>query len=120
MLEVVGVEFAAVQGNVGLYIVSVLDDLHFIALGLEKRLGGTQNFRMRRRRSANFDDLRGGSGVRAADGQSQSHESRYNGRTKRFHAVNLGIQFVNRPNQAIRKRRTGRAASCGACRGKPT
>ena len=62
MLEVVGVEIAAVQRKVGLHIVGVLDDVKGIPLGLKVGAGGFEDFRVGHDGGADLDG-HGGDGL---------------------------------------------------------
>ena len=55
VLEVVGVEFTAVHGQVGLHIVGVDDDLQLVALLGQDRLGDLEDLGMRHRGGADAD-----------------------------------------------------------------
>ena len=73
MLEVVGVQFLAVQSHVWLDVVGVFHDLDFISLGLEHLIGHFQKFGMGRggRAHLDFDCFGSGQGRSGQNGAQQ-------------------------------------------------
>ncbi len=55
VLEVVGIQLAAVQGDVGLHVVGILHDFKIDALFLQDRGRSLENFGMGRRGGADTD-----------------------------------------------------------------